>query len=151
VPSYKYGGRQFQIQSNLVTASTTANATVGVFNYLPAVLANQAIDYAAETIKSATLVFVSSLASSATTGNSVIIAATQYNSAGSSVASAALYNQGLASVAALTPLDVSTKLNTWVLNPGDSVVLMVNTNTVGIPASFPNFTLSGTIDSVTAA
>jgi len=111
------------------------------------------IDFAGETIKQATLLFLASVAQANSTaaGGSVLVAASQFNSAGSSVASATLYSQAAASQAALTPIDVSTKLNTWNLSPGDIVVLYVNSNTVGIPASFPTLVLSGTIDSVTSS
>src|SRR5690348_14220678 len=99
MPSYKYGGRQFQISANLATASTAANSTVGAFEYLPAVSAQQMVDAAGETIKAATLIFLTSLASSASTaaGGSVQVVASQFNSSGSSVASALLYDQSLAS------------------------------------------------------
>ena len=148
MPTYKYGGRQFQISANLATASTAANSTVGAFEYLPAAAAQGVVDFAGETIRAATLLFVASLASSASTaaGGSVLVAASQFNSLGNSVASATLYDQSLGSQAALTPIDVSSKLNTWSLSPGDSIVLLVNSHTVGIPASFPSLVLSGTID-----
>ena len=51
MPSYKYGGRQFQIAANLATASTAANSTVGAFEYLPAAAAQGVIDFAGETMK----------------------------------------------------------------------------------------------------
>lgn len=153
MPSYKYGGRQFQIAANLATASTAANSTVGAFEYLPAAAAQGVVDMAQETVKAATLMFMASLASSASTaaGGSVIVAATQFNSLGNSVNSATLYNQSVNSQAALTPIDVSAKLNTWNLSNGDTIALMVNSNTVGIPASFPGLVLSGTIDVVTGS
>lgn len=157
MPSFKYGARQFSIPANFPnTASTAANSTVGVFQYMPALTGTGSygtVDFGQEVIKQATLIFVSSLASSASTaaGGSVQVAATQYNSGGSSVNSVVLYDQSLASVAALTPLDVSTKLNTWNLSPGDQIVLLVNSHTVGIPATFPNLVLSGTIDAVTSS
>jgi len=152
MPTYKYGGRQFQISANLATASTAANSTVGAFEYLPAAAAQGVIDFAGETIRAATLLFAASVASAASTaaGGSVLIAATQFNSGGSSVASATLFDQSLGSQAALTPIDVSSKLNTWSLAPGDTIALMVNSHTVGIPASFPSLVLSGTIDNVGA-
>jgi len=156
MPSFKYGARQFSVFANLATASTAANSTVGVFQYMPAMIGTGGygtVDFAQETIKQATLIFVNSVASAASTaaGGSVQVAASQFNSGGSSVASAVLYDQSLASQAALTPIDVSTKLNTWNLSPGDQVVLYVNSHTVGIPASFPTLVLSGTIDAVTSS
>ena len=157
MPSFKYGARQFQIQGVATqTASTTGpSQTLGLYQYIPAISGQGSygtIDFAGETIKQATLIFVSSLASAASTaaGGSLVVAASQFNSLGNSVASVNLYVQALASQAALTPLDVSTKLNTWNLSPGDQVVLVLNTNTVGFPASMPNLVLSGTIDAVTA-
>jgi hypothetical protein len=110
------------------------------------------IDFAAEQIKQATLIFMANVASAASTaaGGSVIVAASQFNSLGNSKASAALFNQALGSQAAFVPIDVSTLLSTWALSPGDSVVLFVNSNTVGIPASFPGLVLSATIDATTA-
>lgn len=153
MPSYKYGGRQFQISGNPATASTTANLVLQAWEYLPAVSAQQAVDGAAEGIKSATLLFVTSVAQANSTaaGGSVIVAATQYNSAGASQNSATLYSQAAASQAAVVPIDVTARLSGWVLTPGDTIVLGLNTNTVGIPASFPGLILSGTIDTVTAA
>ncbi len=140
------------IAGNPATASTTANLVLQAFEYLPAVAANQMVDGAAEGIKSATLMFVTSVAQANSTaaGGSVIIAATQFNSLAVSVTSATLYNQAVASQAAMLPIDVTSKLNGWVLSPGDSIALGLNTNTVGIPASFPGLVLSGTIDTVTA-
>lgn len=156
MPSFQYGARQFQISANLATASTAANSTVGAFQYKPALTGTGGygtIDFAQETIKQATLIFCASIAQANSTaaGGSVIVAASQFNSLGNSVASASLYNQTVASQAALLPIDVSTKLNTWNLSPGDQVVLCVNSNTVGIPASFPTLVLSGTIDNVTSS
>jgi hypothetical protein len=154
VPSFQYGARQFQISANLATASTAANSTVGMYQYKPAMDGSKygTLDFASEQIKQATLVFLASVAQANSTaaGGSVLVAASQFNSKGSSVASATLYNQSVASQAALTPIDVTSALNGWVLSPGDQVVLYVNSNTVGIPASFPTIVLSGTIDNVTA-
>jgi hypothetical protein len=125
-----------------------------MWQYMPAMDGAKygTIDFASEQIKQATLVFLASVAQANSTaaGGSVIVAASQFNSLGNSVASAALYNQTVASQAALVPIDVSTKLSTWTLSPGDQIVLFVNSNTVGIPASFPTLVLSGTIDAVTA-
>jgi hypothetical protein len=158
VPSFKFGARQFQIQAVVTqTASTTGpNSTMGAFQYLPGMSGAGSygtIDFAAEQIKQATLLFVASLAQANSTaaGGSMIVAASQFNSLGNSVASVNLYSQAVTSVAALTPLDVSTKLNTWSLSPGDSIYLILNTNTVGFPASLPNIILSGTIDAVTSS
>lgn len=157
MPSFKYGARQFQIQGVVTqTASTTGpSSTLGGFQYQPAMgpAGMGTIDFAQETIKQATLLFVASLASAASTaaGGSIVVAASQFNSLGNSVASVNLYSQALASVAALTPLDVSTKLNTWNLSPGDSVYMILNTNTVGFPASLPQIILSATIDAVTSS
>jgi hypothetical protein len=154
MPSFQYGARQFQISANLATASTAANSTVGMYQYKPAMDGSKygTLDFASEQIKQATLVFLASVAQANSTaaGGSVLVAASQFNSKGSSVASATLYNQSVASQAALTPIDVTSALNGWVLSPGDQVVLYVNSNTVGIPASFPTLVLSGTIDNVTA-
>jgi hypothetical protein len=153
VPSFKYGARQFQIQANLATASTAANSTVMGMQYMPAMDGAKygTIDFASEQIKQATLVFMANVSSAASTaaGGSVLVAASQFNSKGSSVASANLFNQALGSQAAFVPIDVSTLMN-WTLSPGDQVVLFINSNTVGIPASFPGLVLSGTIDTVTA-
>ena len=80
-----------------------------------------------------------------------MVNALQVNSAASQIASVQLYSQVAASQAALTPIDVSTKLNTWNLSPGDQIVVQVASSTVGIPASFPTLVLSGTIDSVTSS
>jgi hypothetical protein len=154
VPSFQYGARQFQISANLATASTAANSTVGMYQYKPAMDGSKygTLDFASEQIKQATLVFLASVAQANSTaaGGAVLVAASQFNSKGSSVASATLYNQSVASQAALTPIDVTSALSGWVLSPGDQVVLYVNSNTVGIPASFPTLVLSGTIDNVTA-
>jgi hypothetical protein len=125
-----------------------------MYQYKPAMDGSKygTLDFASEQIKQATLVFLASVAQANSTavGGSVLVAASQFNSKGSSVASATLYNQSVASQAALTPIDVTSALNGWVLSPGDQVVLYVNSNTVGIPASFPTLVLSGTIDNVTA-
>jgi hypothetical protein len=154
MPSFNYGARQFSISANLATASTAANSTVGMYQYKPAMDGSKygTIDFASEQIKQATLVFLASVAQANSTaaGGSVLIAASQFNSKGSSVASATLYNQAVASQAALTPIDVSAALSGWVLSPGDQIALYVNSNTVGIPASLPGLVLSGTIDTVTA-
>ncbi len=154
MPSFQYGARQFQISANLATASTAANSTVGMYQYKPAMDGSKygTLDFASEQIKQATLVFLASVAQANSTaaGGSVLVAASQFNSKGSSVASATLYNQSVASQAALTPIDVTSALSGWVLSPGDQVVLYVNSNTVAIPASFPTLVLSGTIDNVTA-
>ncbi len=152
MPSFKYGARQFSITANLATASTAANSTVGAWQYQPAALAAGMVDFAQEQIRSATLIFCASVAQANSTaaGGSVLVAASQFNSGGSSVASVTLYSQVVASQAALTPIDVSSKLSTWNLSPGDQIVLYVNSNTVGIPASFPTLVLSGTIDSIGA-
>jgi hypothetical protein len=154
VPSFNYGARQFQISANLATASTAANSTVGAWQYKPAMDGSKygTIDFAGEQIKQATLIFLASVAQANSTaaGGSVLVAASQFNSLGNSVASVTLYSQVAASQAALVPIDVSTKLSTWNLSPGDQIVLYVNSNTVGIPASFPTLVLSGTIDTVTA-
>jgi hypothetical protein len=137
----------------LATASTAANSTVQAMQYMPAMDGAKygTIDFASEQIKQATLIFMASVASAASTaaGGSVIVAASQFNSLGNSKNSASLFNQANGSQAALTPIDVSTLMN-WTLSPGDSVVLYVNSNTVGIPASFPGLVLSGSIDAVTA-
>jgi hypothetical protein len=158
VPSFKYGARQFQVQGVITqTASTTGpSMTLGGFQYQPGMSGAGAygtIDFAAEQIKQATLLFVASLAQANSTaaGGSLVVAASQFNSLGNSVASVNLYSQAVTSVAALTPLDVSTKLNTWSLSPGDSVYLILNTNTVGFPASMPNLILSATIDATTSS
>jgi phosphoribosylamine-glycine ligase len=154
MPSFKYGARQFQISANLATASTAANSTVGEYQYMPAMDGAKygTIDFASEQVKQATLVFLASVAQANSTaaGGSVLVAASQFNSLGASQNSATLYNQAVASQAAFVPIDVSTKLSTWTLSPGDQIVLFVNSNTVGIPASFPTLVLSGTIDAVTA-
>ena len=154
MPSFQYGARQFSISANLATASTAANSTVGMYQYKPAMDGSKygTLDFASEQIKQATLVFLANVsqANSTAAGGSVLVAASQFNSKGSSVASATLYNQSVASQAALTPIDVTSALSGWVLSPGDQVVLYVNSNTVGIPASFPTLVLSGTIDNVTA-
>lgn len=151
MPSYKYGGRQFQIQGQFFPASTAVSVMLGAYQYLPAVSANQMIDGAAEGIKSATLTFATSVAQANSTaaGGSVIIAATQYNSAGATVATAALYNQASASQAGLVPIDVSS-LMPWTFTAGDIIRLGAMTNTVGIPAAFASCVLSATIDNVTA-
>jgi hypothetical protein len=153
VPSFNYGARQFSISANLAAASTAANSTVGLWQYKPAMDGSKygTIDFASEQIKQATLVFLANVSSAASTaaGGSVLVAASQFNSKGSSVASANLFNQALGSQAAFVPIDVSSLIN-WTLSPGDQVVLFINTNTVGIPASFPTLVLSGTIDTVTA-
>jgi hypothetical protein len=157
MPSFKYGARQFAIQGVVFTASTTSNSTVGAFQYQPALTGTGSygtVDFAQETIKQATLMFVGNSvaqANSTAAGGSVIVAASQYNSLGNSKASANLYNQTIASQAQFVPIDVSTLMNTWNLSPGDTIVLVINTNTVGIPASFPNLVLSGTIDAVTSS
>ena len=153
MPSFNYGARQFSITGVFATASTAANSTVAAFQYKPAMSGTGSygtIDFASEQIKQATLIFMANVASAATTGASLVIAASQFNSSGSSVASVNLYDQSLASQAAFVPIDVSTKLNTWTLSPGDQIVLFANSHTVGIPASFPTLVLSGTIDTVTA-
>ncbi len=152
MPNFKYGARQFQIQAFFATASTAANSTAGAFEYQPAAAAAGVVDFAQEQIRSATLVFCASVAQANSTaaGGSVVVAASQFNSLGNSVASVNLYSQVVASQAALTPIDVSTKLSTWNLSVGDLIVLVVNTNTVGIPASFPNLVLSATIDTIGA-
>jgi hypothetical protein len=153
MPSFKYGARQFQVVGNRQnSASTTANEVLGAWEYLPAVAAQQGIDSALESIKSATLMFVTSVAQANSTaaGGSVIVAASQYNSAGASLNSATLYNQAVASQAALVPIDVTARLSGWSLSPGDTIVVGLNTNTVGIPASFSKLVLSGTIDTATA-
>lgn len=152
MPSYKYGGRQFQIQGQFFPASTAANVALGAWEYLPAVAANQMVDAAAETIKSATLVFATSVAQANSTaaGGSAVIQAIQFNSAGASVASVQLYSQVAGSQAAMVPIDVSSLLNTWVLAAGDSVRLLAATSTVAIPAGFSACVLSGTIDTITA-
>src|SRR5438309_1384774 len=112
MPSFKYGARQFQIGANLATASTAANSTVGMYQYMPGMDGAKygTIDFASEQIKQATLVFLASVASAASTaaGGSVLIAASQFNSLGNSVASATLFNQAAGSQAALLPIDVST-------------------------------------------
>lgn len=153
MPSFNYGARQFQISANLATASTAANSTVGLYQYKPAMDGSKygTIDFASEQIKQATLIFCASVAQANSTaaGGSVLVAATQINSLGNSVASATLYNQAVASQAANVPIDVSSLMN-WTLSPGDQVELFVNSHTVGIPASFPTLVLSGTIDTVTA-
>jgi hypothetical protein len=135
-------------------ASTAANLTVGGFQYMPAMDGAKygTIDFAAEQIKQATLILGNSVAQANSTaaGGAAIVVAAQFNSLGNSVATVALYSQVAASQAALTPIDVSTKLSTWALSPGDQVVLVINSSTVGIPASFPSLVLSGTIDAVTA-
>ena len=156
MPSFKYGARQFQIQGQFATASTAANSTIQGFQYQPALTGTGSygtIDFAQEVIKQATLIFMASVASAASTaaGGSVIIAASQFNSLGNSKNSANLFNQALGSQAAFVPIDVSTLMNTWNLAPGDSIVLFANTNTVGIPASFPSLVLSATIDAVTSS
>jgi hypothetical protein len=155
VPSFKYGARQFQIEGNFAAASTTSNSTINGFQYQPAMgpAGYGTVDFAQEVIKQATLIFMANVASAASTaaGGSVIIAASQFNSGGSSKNSANLFNQALGSQAAFVPIDVSTLLNTWNLSPGDSIILFANTNTVGIPASFPGLVLSATIDSVTSS
>src|SRR5438105_2072291 len=151
MPSFNYGARQFSISANLATASTAANSTVGAWQYKPAMDGSKygTIDFASEQIKQATLIFLANVSSAASTaaGGSVLVAASQFNSSGSSVASATLFNQAAGSQAALVPIDVSTKLSTWTLSPGDQVVLYVNSNTVGIPASFPTLVLRGRADS----
>lgn len=155
MPSFNYGARQFSITIGpFATASTAANSTVAAFQYKPALTGTGSygtVDFAQETIKQATLIFMASVASAATTGASLIIAASQFNSGGSSVASVTLYDQSLASQTSLVPLDVSTKLNTWNLSPGDQIVIFANSHTVGLPASFPTLVLSGTIDTVTSS
>jgi hypothetical protein len=156
VPSFKYGARQFQIQAitNQTASTTGPNITYPAFQYLPAMDGAKygTIDFAGEQIKQATLIFGASVAQANSTaaGGSVIVAASQFNSLGNSKNSANLFVQTVASQAAMLPIDVSTLLSTWALSPGDSIVLVVNTNTVGVPASFPNLVLSGTIDAVTA-
>lgn len=153
MPSYKYGGRQFQIDGlRQNSASTAASEVLGFWDYLPAVAAQQAIDTNLEAVKSATLRFVTSVAQANSTaaGGAVIVAATQINSLGNSVNSATLYSQVAASQAAMVPIDISSKMSGWVLSPGDCIQLGLNSSTVGIPASFPRLVLSGTIDSITS-
>jgi len=155
VPSFNYGARQFSISANFATASTAANSTVGLYQYKPAMgpASYGTIDFAGETIKQATLIFAASVAQANSTaaGGAAVVNALQINSAASQIASVQLYSQVAASQAALTPIDVSTKLNTWNLSPGDQIVVQVASSTVGIPASFPTLVLSGTIDSVTSS
>ena len=157
MPNFKYGARQFQIQGVITqTASTTGpSSTLGGFQYQPAMgpASYGTIDFAQEQIKQATLLFVASMAQANSTaaGGSLVVAASQFNSLGNSVASVNLYSQAVTSVAALTPLDVSTKLSTWNLSPGDAIYLILNTNTVGFPASVPQIVLSATIDAVTSS
>ncbi len=156
MPSFNYGARQFQISANLATASTAASSTVGMYQYKPAISGSGSygtIDFASEQIKQATLVFLASVAQANSTaaGGAVMVAASQFNSLGNSVASVNLWNQTVASQAAMLPVDVSSKLSTWTLSPGDQVVLYVNSNSVGIPASFPTLVLSGTIDTITSS
>lgn len=153
MPSFKFGARQFQVGGlRQNSASTAASEVLDAWQYLPAVAAISVIDGAAEGIKSATLTFMASVAQANSTaaGGSVIVAATQFSSLAASVTSATLYNQAVASQAALLPIDVTSKLSGWVLSPGDFIQVGLNTNTVGIPASFPRLILSGTIDTVTA-
>lgn len=154
MPSFKYGARQFAVEGlRQNSASTAASEVLGAWQYLPAVAAMSVIDAASESIKSATLTFMSSVAQANSTaaGGSVIVAATQFSSLAASVTSATLYNQAVASQAAMLPIDVSAKLNGWVFSPGDFVQVGLNSNTVGIPASFPRLILSGTIDTVTSS
>jgi hypothetical protein len=156
MPSFNYGARQFSISANLATASTAANSTVGAFHYKPELTGTGSygtVDFGQEVIKQASLIFCASVAQANSTaaGGSVLVAASQFDSAGNSKNSANLYNQAAASQAAFSPIDVSTLLNTWNLSPGDQVALYVNSHTVGIPASFPTLVLSGTIDSVTSS
>lgn len=154
MPSFQYGARQFSISANLATASTAANSTVGAWQYKPAMGPDKygTIDFAGEQIKQATLMFLASVAQANSTaaGGSVLVAASQFNSLGNSKNSATLYSQAAASQAALLPIDVTSALSGWAWAPGDTLALYVNSNTVGIPASFPTLVLSGTIDTATS-
>lgn len=155
--SFKYGARQVTLWVSQRLASTTATSIGAAgYNYLPSATIYQAIDFAAEGIKAASIVCDASVASTGSTAaaGSLQLLLSQVNSAGSTVNTANVFDQSAQSYAARVPVDVSTvgttKLNAWVLSPGDSLILQEIGNTVGVP-THPMIVLSATIDNVTAA
>lgn len=142
--SLKYGGRPFNIQGGS-NASTAAGINVGSWSYIPA--AKGLIDPASERIVSCTITFGATLATAATTAAAgcAQINMIQYNSSGSTVNSAILYNQNTTAATAFTPIDVTSLVNTWVLSAGDQLYVKSSANTAGVSA-LDVITVSGTID-----
>lgn len=151
MPSYKYGARVFGITIPQQLQSTAANVQGGGVAYLPSSKYSGVSDLTPEHINGAALYFPASIASAATTaaGGSLQVQLFQYNSAGSSVNSAVLYNQAAGSQAAHSELDVST-LCPWTLSIGDHLELLIASNTVGVPV-WGGCIFSCTVDAGTAS
>lgn len=144
MPTLKYGGRPFNI-TGLSQASNASSYYVGAWSYIPA--AKGLIDPASERIVSCTITFGASLATAASTAaaGAAQVNMVQYNSSGSTVNSAILYNQVTTAATAFTPIDVTSLVNTWVLSAGDQLVIQNSANTAGVSA-INGMWVSGNID-----
>ena len=143
--TYKYGARTFQngTAGNLVS-TTSASVFIDAWQYMPSAGDNGTLDKHQEQLIAGALIFGATLATAASTAaaGSLQLQAIQYNSVGSTVNSAVIFNQSVSSAAAFTPID-TTSLHNWKLNTGDIIVLLASANTTGIPA------LSGLVWSAT--
>lgn len=134
MPSYKYGARTFHVTA--VAAASNANSyAIGAWQYLPSVGDAGTSDKHLETVIASALWLDASVATAASTAaaGAAQVAVVQYNSAGSSVNSAVLIDQVVASQAAKIPID-TTSLTKWTLNAGDTLELQALKNTAAVGA-----------------